>query len=54
VDNIDESTDELKAGNDELTAMMLRAAYRALSTIEQQNVDEQILQRIFSRFCVGK
>jgi tRNA modification GTPase len=54
VDNIDESTDQLKAGNDELTAMMLRAAYRALSTIEQQNIDEQILQRIFSRFCIGK
>jgi tRNA modification GTPase len=54
VDNIDESIDELKAGNDELTAMMLQAAYQALSTIEQQNIDEQILQRIFSRFCIGK
>jgi tRNA modification GTPase len=54
VDNIDESVDQLKAGNDELTAMMLRAAYQALSTIEQQNIDEQILQRIFSRFCIGK
>jgi tRNA modification GTPase len=54
VDNVDESIDELKAGNDELTAMMLRAAYQALSTIEQQNIDEQILQRIFSRFCIGK
>jgi len=34
--------------------MMLRAAYKTVSDIEQQPIDEQILERIFSRFCIGK
>ena len=54
IGNVREAIDELKLGNDEVTAMMLRAAYQALSHIEQQNIDEQILDEIFSRFCVGK
>ena len=54
VENIEESISELKAGNDEVTAMMLRAAYQAIYAIEQQHVDEEILERIFSRFCIGK
>jgi len=33
--------------------MMLRTAYQDLSNIEQ-NIDEKILQTIFSRFCIGK
>ncbi|MBA7679697.1 tRNA modification GTPase MnmE [subsurface metagenome] len=54
IEQIDESIDELKAGNDEVTAMMLRAAYQALSNIEAEHVDERILENIFKRFCVGK
>ena len=54
VEDIGESIEELKAGNDEVAAMMLRAAYQGICGIEQQNIDEQILERIFSRFCVGK
>jgi tRNA modification GTPase len=54
IENISESIGELKAGNDEVTAMMLRATYQAISNIEQETIDEQILERIFSRFCVGK
>jgi tRNA modification GTPase len=54
VDNIGESVVELEAGNDELAAMMLRGAYHALSAVAQQNIDEKILDRIFSRFCIGK
>jgi tRNA U34 5-carboxymethylaminomethyl modifying GTPase MnmE/TrmE len=34
--------------------MMLRTAYNQLSDIEQHNIDEQVLDRIFSRFCIGK
>jgi tRNA U34 5-carboxymethylaminomethyl modifying GTPase MnmE/TrmE len=34
--------------------MMLRTGYQALSNIEQQHIDEQILERIFHRFCIGK
>ncbi len=54
IESIEESVSELKAGNNEVTAMMLRAAYEGLSSIAQQHVDEEILERIFSRFCIGK
>jgi len=49
-----QALDELKAGNDELAAMMLRTALNQLSNIEQHQIDEQLLDRIFSRFCIGK
>lgn len=54
IENVSESINELKAGKTEVTAMMLRAAYQQLSTIEQQHLDDEILERIFSRFCIGK
>jgi tRNA modification GTPase len=52
--DIVESVNECKAGNDEVAAMMLRACYQGLSAIQTQHIDEQILERIFSRFCIGK
>jgi tRNA modification GTPase len=57
IEQINESTKELNAGNDEVVVMMLRAVYQALSDIEQPgtaHIDEQILGQIFSRFCIGK
>ena len=57
IDQTNESIDELNAGNDEIAAMMLRAAYQAVSDIEQPataHINEQILWQIFSRFCIGK
>jgi len=54
IENLGQAINELKAGNDEVTAMLLRAAYQSISGIEQQHVDEEILERIFSRFCIGK
>jgi len=57
IENVSESIGELRAGNDEVAAMMLRAAYQAVSGIESAtggHVDEQILEQIFSRFCIGK
>ena len=57
IGQISESVDELNAGNDEVAAMMLRAAWQAVSDIEQPgaaHIEEQILGQIFSRFCVGK
>ena len=62
IDHISESIDELKGRHDEVTAMMLRAAYSriiGITDIESRfigtaQIDEQILGRIFNRFCIGK
>jgi tRNA modification GTPase len=54
INDIVQAEKEIKAGSEELAAMMLRTAYNQLSDIEQHNIDEQILDRIFSRFCIGK
>ncbi|MBN2589531.1 MAG: tRNA uridine-5-carboxymethylaminomethyl(34) synthesis GTPase MnmE [Sedimentisphaerales bacterium] len=54
ITNISESIEELKNGNDEVCTMTLRAAYKEISQIEQHNLDDQILNQIFSRFCIGK
>ncbi len=54
--NLNDAVNELSAGNEEVAAMMLRAAYQGTGSIEQHDpaVDEQILEQIFSRFCIGK
>jgi tRNA modification GTPase len=54
VSNINDAIEELNSGNDEVSAMSLRAAYKEISQIEQHNLDDQILNNIFSRFCIGK
>jgi tRNA modification GTPase len=59
IENVIEAANELKEGSDEIGAMMLRSAYQSLGDIESAigqagRTDEQILARIFSRFCIGK
>jgi tRNA modification GTPase len=54
IHDIVQAEKEIKAGSEELAAMMLRTAYNQLSNIEQHSIDEQVLDRIFSRFCIGK
>jgi len=57
IDHVSESVDELNGRHDEVAAMILRAAWQAVSDIEQPgaaHIEEQILGQIFSRFCVGK
>jgi tRNA modification GTPase len=57
IENVGESIRELSAGNEEIAALMLRAAYQAVSGIESTgggHIDEKILAEIFSRFCIGK
>jgi len=54
---VGESVGELNGRHDEVAAMMLRAAYQAVSDIKQPgaaHIEEQILGQIFSRFCIGK
>ena len=59
IDNIATSIDELKMYNDEVAAIMLRTAHQAVCDLESAAggsipVDDQILEQIFSRFCIGK
>ncbi len=52
--NTRQAITEVNHGRPEIAATMIRAAWQALSEIEQQPLDEQVLDRIFSRFCIGK
>lgn len=54
IESVSQTADELKAGNDEVAAMLLRAAYSQIAGLEQHNIDEKILETIFSHFCIGK
>ncbi len=54
IGSIRQAVEEVTRGDDEIAVTMIRAACHALCQIEQQPIDEQILDRIFSRFCIGK
>ena len=54
IENVRQAVTEVRRGNEEVVAMVIRAACEAISGIEQQHLDEQVLDRIFSRFCIGK
>ncbi|MBW8035318.1 MAG: GTP-binding protein [Planctomycetes bacterium] len=45
---------EALAGNGEIAAMLLRSGYESLGLMEREDVNEGILDRIFSSFCIGK
>ncbi len=46
---------ELLDANNELASIYLRDAYETLANLDQdKSVDEQMLERIFSDFCIGK
>ena len=52
--NLEDAIGQIHLGNDEISSMLLRISYERLSGIERENVDEAVLERIFSSFCVGK
>ncbi len=54
VESVRQAIAEVKQGREEVAVMMIRAACEAISGLSQQHLDEQVLDRIFSRFCVGK
>ncbi|MHC4741835.1 MAG: tRNA modification GTPase [Planctomycetota bacterium] len=57
IESIGQAAEGYDQGGPEVAAMMLRAAWQSLCAIEQPqcvDVDEQILERIFSSFCIGK
>ena len=43
-----------QGGQEELVSMELKKALDALEAITGENADEELLDRIFSRFCIGK
>lgn len=49
-----ECAEEIEAESTEIAAMLLRQAVETLGGLERENIDEAILDRIFSRFCIGK
>jgi len=54
IENTKQASEQIETGHEEVAALMIRSAYEALSAIEAEAVDEQILDRIFGRFCIGK
>ena len=54
IENTSDAAEQIKAGNNEVAAMMLRAAHLGISNIDRHPIDEQILENIFSNFCIGK
>ncbi|NLH17904.1 MAG: hypothetical protein GX455_15110 [Phycisphaerae bacterium] len=49
-----EARREILDKQDEVAAMLLRSAIEQLGRADSDRVDEQVLDRIFSRFCIGK
>jgi tRNA modification GTPase len=49
-----ECAEQIEAESTEIAAMLLRQAVETLGGLERENIDEAILDRIFSRFCIGK
>ncbi len=52
--NLTDAAAEMETGNDEVAAMLLRAAYDQLGGLAREDVDEAVLEKIFSSFCIGK
>jgi len=53
-EDVRQAAAEIESGNEEVAAMMIRTAHQTISEIEHQPIDEQVLDRIFTRFCIGK
>jgi tRNA modification GTPase len=53
IDQLSQALYALEHGQSDIAAMMVRAAYQALSDTEH-HVDEKVLDILFSRFCIGK
>lgn len=54
IENLNQAVTNLESDDREIAAMLIRTAVEQLAVIETQPVDEQILENIFSRFCIGK
>ncbi len=53
IESLQEVSELLSDDSDEVACMTLRATYQSLGRVEQ-HIDEQVLDTVFSRFCIGK
>jgi tRNA modification GTPase len=53
IESITEVIELLSHHSDDVACMTLRATYQSLGQVEQ-HIDEQVLDHIFSKFCIGK
>jgi tRNA modification GTPase len=49
-----QARDELRSDNEEVAAMLLHGAYRTFGELWNESIDDAMLERIFSQFCIGK
>ncbi len=54
IESVRQSIAEVRRGHEEVAGMIIRTACQTIAQIKQQSIDEQVLDRIFSRFCIGK
>lgn len=54
VKSLEDAAGQIENGNDEVAAMLLRSGYEELAGLEREDIDEAVLERIFSSFCIGK
>jgi tRNA modification GTPase len=52
--NVRQAVDRVQQGDEEVAASLIRTAHETLADIDRQPLDEQVLDRIFSHFCIGK
>jgi tRNA modification GTPase len=52
--NLDDAGEEIAGENNEIAAMLLRSSCEKLAGLEKEDIDDAILDRIFSNFCIGK
>ena len=54
IENIGSAVVELKAKNEEIASMFIRAAVQSITSLQHQYITDEILSNIFSNFCIGK
>lgn len=52
--NLDQAEVDMQANREEVATMMLRNVYQNLGSVETEHIDEAVLDKIFSSFCIGK
>ena len=54
ITNLSQAQQESMSDNEEVAVMLLRNGYRAFDELSDEGIDEAVLSRIFSKFCIGK